>query len=324
MSEIKIATTAARISRRLVDPELLGFADSFQRGELSDDTLHTMRASTPLPETPPELGVTVVGRHIPGLAGAPDVRLLILTPEGLGVDAPALIFIHGGGYVAGKPEQMQPWGMKLAKQTGCVVVLPSYRLAPETRWPGPVEDLYAALCWLTDKAGDLGVDHARIAIGGSSAGGGHAAALALHVRAHGGPPILFQLLLSPMLDDRDVSDPFAGEFVWPRQANRYGWSSLLGMPAGGPDVPTKAVPGRVEDLSGLPPAYIGVGALDLFAESNIEYARRLMAAGVSTELHVLPGAYHGFEFLVPEAAVSKVAMADVPRALRAAFNKAKA
>src|ERR1700733_11608476 len=169
MSENEPVASPAPASRRLVDPELLSLADTFQIGELNDETLCALRAFAPFPDAALEPGVAIVERHIPGPQGAPDVRVLILTPEGLGPNAPALLFIHGGGYVAGNPEQIQSWCTKLAKECECVLVLPSYRLAPETRWPGPVEDIYAALCWLGDEADDLSVDRARIAIGGSSA-----------------------------------------------------------------------------------------------------------------------------------------------------------
>jgi triacylglycerol lipase len=154
-----------------------------------------------------------------------------------------------------------------------------------------------------DNAAELGIDPARIAIAGESAGGGHAAALALHardkVRQNGsGPAICFQLLDAPMLDDRTGSSadphPYTGHFVWTPERNRFGWHSLLGVEPGGPDVPAAAVPARATDLSGLPPTFISVGALDLFLEEDMEFIRRLTRAGVPAELHVIPGAYHGF------------------------------
>jgi triacylglycerol lipase len=306
----------------LVDRECLAFAESWQLGDLNDSTLAVLR-STPAPlNTAIGPGVVVTEKTIPGPPGVPEQRLLIVTPSGLGPKAPVFFYIHGGGYVFGKPEDMVVFASTLAKECDCVVVLPSYRLAPETRWPGPIEDLYAALCWLRDHATTVGVDTSRIAIGGSSAGGGHAAALALYARARGGPSISFQLLHCPQLDDREVANPYLGEYGWKREHNRYGWTSLLGMPAGGPDVPAEAVPARALDLSRLPPAYIGTGALDLFAESCLTYSQRLMAAGVAVELHVIPGGYHGFEFMVPEAAISKLQMSDISRVLKSAFGTA--
>jgi acetyl esterase/lipase len=178
------------------------------------------------------------------------------------------------------------------------VVSVDYRLAPETRFPGAVEDCYAALAWLVSQAERLGVDRERVAIGGESAGGGHAAALALLVRQRGDIKLCLQMLDSPMLDDRTGSTrdahPYCGEFVWTPASNRFGWRALLGVEPGGPEVPVEAVPARVADLSGLAPAFILVGALDLFLEEDMEYARRLTRVGVPTELHVIPGAFHGF------------------------------
>jgi triacylglycerol lipase len=241
-------------------------------------------------------------RFIPGPPGAPDVRVLVYTPppgKNAAATRPAYLHIHGGGYVIGNPEINDGSNRTIAAELDCVVVSVDYRLAPETRFPGALEDCYAALTWLHAKAEQLGVDRSRIAIGGESAGGGHAAALAILVRSRGSPArICFQLLDSPMLDDRTGSGsdphPYCGEFVWTAVSNRFGWQSLLGMEPGTAAVPPEAVPARVEDLTALPPAFILVGALDLFLEENLEYARRLIRAGVSTELHVIPGAFHGF------------------------------
>ncbi|MGO8793238.1 MAG: alpha/beta hydrolase fold domain-containing protein [Candidatus Sulfotelmatobacter sp.] len=192
----------------------------------------------------------------------------------------------------------------------CLVVSVDYRLAPETHFPGSLEDNYAALRWLYTNADTLGIDRKRIAIGGESAGGGHAAALAIAARDRKEFPILFQLLIYPMLDDRTGSTrpvpPGIGEFVWNATSNRFGWTSLLGVPAGSPTVPAGAVPARVENVAGLPPAFISVGAIDLFAGEDIEYGRRLLEAGVPTELHVIPGAYHGYNLLAPQTTVSAI------------------
>jgi acetyl esterase/lipase len=199
-----------------------------------------------------------------------------------------------------------------------------YRLAPETPHPGPVEDCYAALKWLYTHADELGVDPKRIAIGGASAGGGLAAALGLLTRDRGEVPLVFQLLIYPMLDDRTVTTtdphPYTGEFIWTAEANRFGWRSLLGQEPGGPDVSPYAAAARAESLAGLPSTFISVGALDLFLEEDIEYARRLIRAGVPTELHVYPGAYHGFN-LTADAQVSQVAARDQLAALKRALIK---
>jgi acetyl esterase/lipase len=315
-----------RRSYGLVDAECRGVLEILDSPAPTVETLPALRAASgpaaKMMDVTVETGVTLTQRTIPGPKGAPDVRLLILTPAGLESSMPALLYFHGGGFIGGSPDIMIGWGSKLAQQVGCVIVLPTYRLAPETPWPGPIEDLYAALCWVSDHAQSLGIDPTRIAIGGGSAGGGHAAALALHVRKFGGPTIMYQLLMFPMLDDRPVANPYAGEFGWTREHDRFGWTALLGVPAGSNEVPAEAVPGRVLDLSGLPPAYIGIGALDLFVDANLDYAKRLMHGGVPVELHVFPGGYHGFEFVAPNAAISQVAMADIPRVLRSAFARA--
>jgi acetyl esterase/lipase len=315
-----------RRSYGLVDPECRGVLEILDSPAPTDATLAALRAGSgrvaEIIDVTVDTGVTLTQRTIPGPRGAPDVRLLILTPVGLESAMPALLYFHGGGFIAGSPDIMIGWGSKLAKDVGCVIVLPTYRLAPETRWPGPIEDLYATLCWVGDNTDILGIDPARIAIGGGSAGGGHAAALALHVRKLGGPTILHQLLMFPMLDDRPAANPYAGEFGWTREHDRFGWTALLGVAAGSKDVPAEAVPGRVLDLSGLPPAYIGIGALDLFVDANLDYAKRLMHCGVPVELHVFPGGYHGFEFVAPDAAISQIAIAEIPRVLRSAFARA--
>lgn len=309
------------ISRHLLDPEVLAIAESFPPQRLSDDTIEAARAIPLTADVSLAVGVALTKRIVPGPAGAPNRQLLVLTPDNLAENAPCLFFIHGGGYVLGSPENVQKWASSIARACQCVVILPSYRLAPEARWPAPVEDLYAQLCWTHANAQTLGIDATQIAIGGASAGGGHAARLALHARGKARPAILFQLLLSPMLDDRHPDNRYAGEYVWTRECDRYGWDSLLGQKSGTDAVPAEAVPNRVQDLSNLPPAYISIGDLDLFTESCLDYARRLMSGGVSTEVHVLPGGFHGFEYFAPDAGISKTALTDIPRALTAAFTR---
>lgn len=190
-----------------------------------------------------------------------------------------------------------------------MVVSVDYRLAPATPFPGSLEDNYAALRWLYCNAEELGVDRQRIAVGGESAGGGHAAMLAIAARDRGEFPVAYQWLIYPMLDDRTGTHravpPHIGTFVWTREFNKQGWTAFLGVEAGSADVPVVAAPARLTKLAGLPPAFIGVGSLDLFVEEDIDYAARLNAAGVPVELHVVPGAYHGFDVIAPEAAVSR-------------------
>lgn len=313
------------MTRHLVDPELVAALDLVPQFVLDDTTLAEKRAfvlANPVPE--PDDGLAVEERTIPGPPGAPDLTVLIYRPPGLAPGAPGLLRIHGGGYVVGSPASFGAMARLYARGANCVVVSTSYRLAPETRWPGPVEDCHAALSWFHANAEELGVDPARIAVAGESAGGGLAAALALVARNRGGPPILFQLLVYPMLDDRSAHHPLLGRYVWDYDANRYGWRAFLGAEPGGDDVPEGAVPARVADLSGLPPAYITVGALDQFVVEDMDYARRLIEAGVPAELRVVPGAWHGFDIWVPDAEISRGFIADANRALRTAFARATA
>jgi triacylglycerol lipase len=268
--------------------------------------------------------VTIERRIVPGPSGAPDIPVLIYRPSMSQGPVPALLHIHGGGYVLGVAEGSGPSSVRTAAEVGCVVVSVDYRLAPETVAPGAVEDCYVALRWLYTEADDLGIDRSRIAVGGESAGGGLAAALALLARDRGEYPLCFQMLIYPMIDDRTATsapaNPNTGEFIWTRSANRFGWRSLLGQEPGGEGTSAYAAPARADNLAGLPPAYISVGALDLFLEENIEYARRLLNAGVPTELHVFPGAYHGFE-LAPEARVTKLSESERRAALARAFEQ---
>ncbi len=291
----------------LVDPELVPTLKVLPKLVLTKETLSSVR-SVPDPALLPPPAPQPVARTIPGPRGAPDVGVIVVDPSPGKKGRPALLHIHGGGYVAGTAKQYSTRVQQIAQSCDCVVVSVDYRLAPETRFPGSLEDNYAALRWVYTNADGLGVDRQRIAVGGESAGGGHAAALAIAARDRREFPIAFQLLIYPMLDDRTGSSrpvpPHIGSFVWTPECNVFGWTSLLGVTAGSDRVPAGSVPARVENLSGLPPAFIAVGSIDLFVEEDVEYARRLIAAGVPTELHVLPGAYHGFDFIVPTASIS--------------------
>jgi triacylglycerol lipase len=283
-----------------VAPELRPPLEYFPRIDFSAGAEVFRTALLERPPLPPELAaVACTERFVPSLTAAPDVRVLHYAPPGDAAGPrPAVLDIHGGGFVIGTADMGDAANRALVLEHDCVVVSVDYRLAPETPWPGALEDCYAALSWMHAHAGELGIDPARIAVSGGSAGGGHAAALAIHARDRGGPAICFQLLDYPMLDDRtcatDDPHPYCGDFVWTPEMNRFGWRSLLGAEPGGPDVPPAAVPARTADLSGLPPAFILVGALDLFLEEDLEYFRRLVRAGVPAELHVIPGGYHGF------------------------------
>ena len=316
-------------TRHLVASELDATIDLFPPMNFVEVGIEEFRRGGPgfreMPPLPPELAaVPCEERFIPGAPGDPDVRILLYTPPGEAKGlCPGVLEIHGGGYIMGNAEMGDPGNRLLVLQLGCVIVSVDYRLAPETAWPGSRNDNYAALCWLADHAAELGVDPARIAITGGSAGGGHAAALALHARNRGGPPICFQLLDYPMLDDRTCihpdPHPYVGEFIWTPERNHFGWKALLGQDPGSEGIDETAAPSRATDLSGLPPVYLSIGALDLFLEENLEYARRLTRAGVPTELHVIPGAYHG-SGLSFEAPQSKLAAELRLRALARALG----
>jgi acetyl esterase/lipase len=312
-------------TRHLIDPELTATLDAFPPLVFTPESLPLIRSgmadmfAQQAAMAPSFPDIAVSEHHVPGPAGAPDVRLLVYLPKNTPRPMPALLWIHGGGYIIGSADQDDLTAKAMVAAVGCAAVSVDYRLAPETPHPGPGEDCYAALKWLHANAGELGIDAGRIAIGGASAGGGLAACLGLLARDRGEVPLAFQLLIYPMLDDRTVSTedphPFTGEFLWTHAANRFGWAALIGGEPGADGVSPYAAAARAESLAGLPATFISVGALDLFLEEDIEYARRLMRVGVPTELHVYPGAYHGFNFAV-DAQVTQAYNRDHLGALR--------
>lgn len=258
---------------------------------------------------------------VPGPPGdAPDVTLVSVRPVGLDGPLPLLYYMHGGAMIMGNawsvlPRIMREWALPL----GMAVISVEYRLAPQTRYPGPLEDCYAGLVWAAGHAAELGVDAERVVIGGKSAGGGLAAALALLTRDRGGPAPLGQLLLSPMLDDRAdtfSSRQMAGRAVWDLTSHATAWQAVLGDRYGAADLPSYAAPARAVDLSGLPPTYIDVGSAEMFRDENVAYANAIWQAGGDAELHVWPGAYHGFDGMAPHAALTRDARDTRTRWLR--------
>ena len=219
----------------------------------------------------------------------------------------------------GLPEMNDLENRQIASAHDCVVLAPSYRLAPETVFPGAIEDCYAALGWLLDNAADLGIDPDRVVVSGESAGGGLAAALTLLARDRGEHRIAGQILISAMIDDRTGStracSPYAGEFIWPVEFNQFGWSSLLGHLPGGDNISSYAAAMRAESVARLPPTYVAIGALDLFLAENLEYVRRLADEGVPVEMNVYSGAFHGFT-LVRESKLATRYNRDLDHALR--------
>jgi acetyl esterase len=243
-------------------------------------------------------GVAIENRTIPGPAGAPDVPVRIYSPEGLDQAVPGILHIHGGGFVIGDLDSELGSCLALCRNLGVVVVSVDYRLAPETPYPGPLEDCYAALTWVNKHSPELQLDPSRLAVYGASAGGGLSAATALLARDRGGPSICFQYLGIPELDDR-LQTPSMQRFVdtpmWNKPNAELSWDFYLGSEyqRGADDVPCHAAPARAEDLSGLPPAYISTMEFDPLRDEGVEYALRLMQAGVATELHSFPGTFHG-------------------------------
>ena len=237
----------------------------------------------------------------------PHVVIRVHRPKGITDALPCLYSMHGGGYVIGSAAMDDVRFDRFCPKYPCIGVSVEYRLAPETPYPGPLDDCYAGLRWIHDNAASLGIDPQRIGVGGISAGAGLAAALALLARDRGEVPVAFQLLECPMLDDRQAtpSSQQDGLAIWSRESNTFGWQSYLGGLYGSDTVPYLAAPARATDLAGLPPTFIAVGTVDGFRDEDIAYATRLNQAGVPTELHVYPGLPHGHALFVGVPAVAQ-------------------
>lgn len=274
-------------------------------------------AGTPLPD------VGHRNLRVPVGSGSPDVGIIVIN-ERAGTSRPAILHIHGGGFVQGDAAQSLRSLQTLAKDIDCAIVTVDYRLAPGTTYAGSIEDNYAGLKWLYNHAAEVGADPKRIAVMGESAGGGHAALLAITARDRGEIPILFQCLIYPMLDDRTGSSrrvpASVGKLGWTADSNRFGWRAFLGQEPGTSHVPARAVPARTVDMSGLPPAYIAVGGIDLFVDESIDYAKRLTDAGIAAELLVVPGAFHGFDVFASNTSIARRFGEAKVSALRRAFQ----
>jgi acetyl esterase/lipase len=272
----------------------------------------------------PALDTVVREDHlVPGWDGDPDVRVRHYRPAHRTDVLPCLYWIHGGGHVLGQIEQDDPLMEHIVDAVGCAAVSVDWRRPPEHPFPAPMDDCYAGLAWTHKNAAELRIDPQRIAVGGASSGGGSAAGLALLARDRGELPVCFQLLVYPMLDDRNVtpaSHAVTDPKVWNRTSNEIGWRAYVGDAVGTDAVSPYAAPTRATDLSGLPPAFVPVGDVDLFLDEDIEYAHRLLQAGVPTELHVYPGGIHGFDLLAPASGLARRFQADRNAALRRAFG----
>jgi acetyl esterase len=312
----------------MIDPELAAVIELLPKIDLVDpvaarqafeEILVAITFDIPGIET-----LQIDDRRVPGLDGDPDVPVRVYRPVGAMAAArvPGILMIHGGGFVIGSIESEHAGAALLAIGTGAVVVSVDYRLAPEHPYPAGLHDCYAALSYLHAEAEALGVDPARVALSGASAGGGLAAATALLARDRGGPPICFQMLQIPELDDRLETGSmrtFVDSPMWNRPLAVQSWQAYLGPLYGAADVPYYAAPARAADLSGLPPAYISTAENDPLRDEGITYAQRLLQAGVSVELHQFPGTFHG-SALVTTAAVSKRAQRESALVLRQALG----
>lgn len=296
----KRAASYTRLHTELRSPALRLRSPAFTSGLVS-----VMRRLPNRAPAPQDVGFET--RTIPGPAGAPLVTVHLYRPLEGQRNTGALLYIHGGGYIVGSAQNYHDQCSRFARELGLLVVNVEYRLAPETPFPGPLEDCYAALKWTAAHADALGIDPGRIAVAGDSAGAGLAAALAQLAHDRGDVEPCFQLLLYPMLDDRtalQADHGGRGEFVWTPTSNRLGWTSYLGHPPRLDSAPEYAAPARRQDLSGLAPAWIGVGTLDLFYPEDQAYARRLQEAGVPCEFFEVEGAYHASETFAAGASVS--------------------
>ena len=259
--------------------------------------------------------------------GAPAVPVLIFRPNDGEAVRPAILFIHGGAFSIGSAAQEAHGAASLAHRLGCVVVSVDYRLAPETRHPGAIDDCYHALRWMAADADALGIDPRRLAVHGHSAGGGLAAVVAQRAHEVGEVRLCFQLLCYPMLDDRLTGRSLTtrdGLGVFDTAAVRLGWDSLLGPDREARPLAPYGAAARKDAVAGLPPPFIDVGDLAGLLDENLDYARRLADAGVEIELHVYSGAYHGFDMFAPAAAVSMRATEAQIAAFRRAFDRAGA
>ncbi|WP_197038594.1 alpha/beta hydrolase [Herbidospora cretacea] len=293
-----------------MDPELEPFVPLIPRPDYADPAAEramtaALVASLPAPDTS---AMEVTDADVP-------VPVRMYRPRGA---RGAVVWLHGGGGIVGDLDTEHPSAARLAEASGVLVVSVGFRLAPEHVFPAALDDAYAALCWLAEHAADLGVDPARIAVGGMSAGGGLAAAMTLRARDEDGPPIRFQLLNQPMLDDRRHTWSARAFTRTPRlDAENLAviWKANLGAAPATP----YAAPARATDLSGLPPAYVATAEFDPLRDEGIAYAVRLLQSGVSVELHQWPGTFHGSQAIL-SAQVSQRQNAELAAALRRALE----
>ncbi|MDG2305073.1 MAG: alpha/beta hydrolase [Candidatus Binatia bacterium] len=272
-----------------------------------------------MPRTDPPEHVAWEDRLVPGPAGDPEIRVRVYRPKS-GDGRPGVLYIHGGGFCVGSIDAEHEGALRVCADLEAVVVSVGYRLAPEHPFPAGFEDCYAGLLWVAENFDALGVDPSRVAVMGGSAGGALAAAVALAARDRKGPRLCFQLLNIPVIDDRleTVSmQQFTDTPMWNRPNAALSWRYYLGENPG--DVSPYAAPGRATDLSGLPPAFVSTMEFDPLRDEGIQYAQRLLQAGVSVELHQYPGTFHG-SAVIQTAAVSQRAGGEMTAVLARAFG----
>jgi len=312
------------------DPELAAVIPALPVPDLSDipalRTLIDERVAAATAARPVDTtGVEVRDLELPGVRDAAPVKVRTYAAHDRPRPSGAILELHGGGYVIGSLAITHDQNLRLARETGVLIVAVDYRLAPEHPYPAALHDCHAALCWLAERAEALAVDRERIAVRGVSAGAGLAAALALLLRDEGGPALCFQFLVTPALDDRQRTESvrrFGDTPLWTTQNARDGWDAYLGAGrAGAGDVPVYAAPARATDLAGLPPAYVSVMEFDPLRDEGIAYAQQLLAAGVQVELHLFPGTFHG-SVSIAKAQVSQRERAEEVAVLRRALGDA--
>jgi triacylglycerol lipase len=297
----------------LVDPELRDAAASLEPFKLNPASIPLMREAFLVTATadPELLAIRCRSIDVPG--GCSSVPLVVYEPQSPCSKSAVILDIHGGGFLFGSAAMNDRQNRALVRGLEVPVVSVNYRLAPEHAYPTALEDCIAAFRWCKDLVKSPGTESGTVIVLGNSAGGGLAAALSLRLRDSGEELPDGMVLLSPMLDDR--TDDSTERIGWSGENNHFAWTSLLGVEAGSQGVPCHAAPARAESLAGMPPTFISVGSVDLFAAENIDFARRLLLADVPTELHVYPGAFHGFARFAPDASVSRRNLGDLTAAI---------
>lgn len=311
-------------NRERVIPELLEVLDKFPGLSLDQELIPQVREALkdgyePVDQTDVSIEVIAIEAY-----DNEEINIRVYKPRNLNDNLPGLLWIHGGGYVLGAAESDDALCVRYVKDIGCIVVSVDYRLAPEHPYPTPLEDCYSALCWMVNNAEQLSIDINKIAVAGSSAGGGLTAALTLLARDRNFPKVHVQLPLYPMIDDSN-NTPSANEItegmIWNQQLNDMGWKLYLGKLYGTDNIPPYAAPARAIDYSNLPYTYTFIGQLDPFRDETLTYVTKLAQAGVDVEFHLYPGAYHGFESLNPQSPVAQYAMNEYINAIKTGFER---